>query len=154
MASPDMIEHAIEHDAHAARMDFSDERAQFCACAVVRTDIEIIGGVVFVIGVREMNRIQIKHIGVNRLQVIELASHAGKIAAPEINLVAPHACFVHEVTLLGRFIPLAHTPRFGVVRAFRCKVRARREAIDEDLIDHRTRAPIGFASSNAVGVIN
>ena len=149
VAAPHMVEDAVEHDLEPARVRVADEQPQVGARAVLGAHLEVVGRVVLVVRVREMHRIEIQHIRADLVDVAELAAHAREVAAPEVDLVAPHARALDEAPLLGRLVPRAQRPRRRVEAALRVEVGARREAVDEHLVDDGARAPVCLARLDA-----
>ena len=141
----DMVEHAVEHDLEAACVRVADQHAQVGARAVFGADLEVIRGVVLVVGVRAVDRVQIEHIRVHRLEVRQAAAHALQVAAPEVDLVAPHARALDEVALRRILVPVPQPLGLGIEMELGVEIVALREAIDEHLVDDRTRAPVGVA---------
>ena len=79
-----VVEHAVENDAHPARVDTIDQPPQIVLRAEGRVDLEIIGRVVLVVRRRAEDRRQIQTRRAERLNIVELLCNARQIAAHEI----------------------------------------------------------------------
>ena len=79
-----VVEHAVEEDAHPARVDTVDQPPQIVLRAEDRVDLEIIGRVVLVVRRCAEDGRQIQTCRAERLDVVELLRNARQIAAHEI----------------------------------------------------------------------
>ena len=118
-----MVEHAVEEDAHPARVDTVDQPPQIVLRAEGRVDLEIIGCVVLVVRRCAEDRRQIETRHAERLDVVELLRNARQITAHEI---LPRRC---------RTPDLRARRGEGEVSVF--------EPLREDLIVHLSAPPRG-----------
>ena len=79
-----VVEHAVEDDAHPARVDTVDQPPQIVLRAEGRIDLEIIGCVVLVVRRCAEDGRQIQTRRAERLDVVELLRNARQIATHEI----------------------------------------------------------------------
>ena len=138
----DVREYAVEHHAHAQRLGLFAQARQRLLVAEHRIDPAIVARVVFVVGARAENRVEVQHAHAELLEVRQLLPHALQIAAEEI--VGKVVAVFGDVEE-GHFIPILVQddilPVLGVherVRAF-----AMAEAIHHDLIHDAIAHPRG-----------
>ena len=79
-----VIEHAVENDLHAAAVQFRRQRGEGRVAAERRIDVQIVVGVVAVIGAGREDRVHVDGVDAERLDVIEFVLHALQIAAVEL----------------------------------------------------------------------
>lgn len=88
------------------------------------------------------DRIEVEHIRAERLEVVNLGPQPRKVAAPEVDLVAPHPLGVNVVANGGELRPFPQRhPRF-VQGPFGVEVVGCNKSVHHDLIDHRAKAPV------------
>ena len=66
-----MIEHAIQHNAHAELIGMLDQIVEILLGAEVRIDLEIILRIIRVIGARIEDRVEVQRIDTERLQIFQ-----------------------------------------------------------------------------------
>jgi hypothetical protein len=112
--------------------------------AVLGRDGLEIKGVVLVVGVGQVNRVEVQHVGTQVLDVVQAGGQALQVAAPKVQLGAVEFGVFQVHTRLGRLGPIAQHLGRGVKRAFGIQVRGRNKPVDDDLVDDGAIAPVAF----------
>ena len=126
-----VAEHAVQHDADAVLLRFPAEHLKFLVGAQQRVHVEVVGGVVAVVGVGLEDGVEVDVVHAHLLQVGQLDADAFQVAA-KVVLVQVAAGLVGLPEGLGVLVGLIEPVREGhglVLNAFA-------EAVREDLIEH------------------
>ena len=126
-----VAEHAVQHDADAVLGGLAAEHLKLLVGAQQRVHVQVVGGVVAVVGVRLKDGVQVQVIHAHLPQVGELDADALQIAA-EVVLVQVAAGLVGLPEGLGVLVGLIQPIRKGhglVLNAFT-------EPVREDLVEH------------------
>ena len=126
-----MAEHAVQHDADAVLLCLGAQRLELFVGAQQRVYVEVVGGVVAVVGVGLKDGIQVEEIHAHLVQVGQLELDALEVAA-EVVLVQVAAHLIGLPEGLGVFVGLIDAVREGhglVLHPFA-------EAVREDLVEH------------------
>ena len=134
--------HAVEHNADAHRLRFLAELAQLLFIAEHRVDLHIVARVVFMVGSRGKDRVEVDHAHAHILQIGQLLADALKVAAEEV---------VREVIAVVRYVQPRHlVPVFMALDLFihvilgvhqRVRALAMEETVHHDLIHHAVVHP-------------
>ena len=76
-----MAEHAVQHDADAVLLRFPAEHLKLLVGAQQRVHVQVVGGVVAVVGVRLKDGVQVQIIHAHLPQVGQLDADAFQVAA-------------------------------------------------------------------------
>ena len=126
-----VAEHAVQHDADAVLGGFAAEHLKLLVGAQQRVHVQVIGGVVAVVGVRLKDGVQVQIVHAHLPQVGELDADAFQIAA-EVVLVQVTAGLVGLPEGLGVLIGLIQPVREG----HGLVLNALTEPVREDLVEH------------------
>jgi hypothetical protein len=102
-----VVEHAIEHHLQAVRMRIVHQRLQVLLRAELRRQLAVVERVVLVVGVGQVDRVEVEHVGAEPVDVAELAARALQVAAPEVDFVRPHLHVGQVGPALGCLAPRA-----------------------------------------------
>ncbi len=149
--APHVVEHAVEHQLHAASVHVGGQRLDVVARAVLGRDLQVVERVVLVVGERQADRVQVQHVGAQPLHMVQPRAGARQVAAPELDLVAPQLV-ARDIAALGRrLVPAPKLFWLGVEVALGGQVGARCEAVDQHLVDHGAHAPVVLAGLEDTG---
>ena len=126
-----MAEHAVQHDADAVLGGFPAEHLKLLVGAQQGVHVQVVGGVVAVVGVCLKDGVQVQVVYTHLLQVGQLDADAFQVAA-KIVLVQMAAGLVWLPERLGVLIGLVQPVREGHGLVF----DALAEAVWEDLVEH------------------
>ena len=149
--SSHVVEHAVQHQLHAATVHCLGQPRRVCTRAEFGRDLFKVERIILVVGVGEVNRIEVQHVGAELLHIIELARHAGQVATPEFDLVAPDFGALDISTGLGQLAPPAQHFGRRVQRLLGLQVGRRREAVHQHLVDDGAIAPVFLARLKYAG---
>ena len=126
-----VAEHTVQHDANAVLGGLAAEHLKLLVGAQQRVYVEIVGGVVAVVGVRLKDGVEVKVVHPHLPQIGQLDADAFQVAA-EIVLVQVAAGLVGLPEGFGVFVGLIQPvrERHGLV------LNALAEPVREDLIEH------------------
>ena len=126
-----MAEHAVQHDADAVLLCLGTQGLELFVGAQQGVYVEVVGGVVAVVGVRLKDGVQVEEIHAHLVQVGQLELDALQVAA-EVVLIQVAAHFIGLPEGFGVFVGLIDAVREGhglVLHPFA-------EAVREDLVEH------------------
>ena len=126
-----MAEHTVQHDADAVLGGLAAEHLKLLVGAQQRVHVQVVGGVVAVVGVRLKDGVQVQIIHAHLPQVGELDADALQIAA-KVVLVQVAAGLVGLPEGLGVLIGLIQPIRKG----HGLVLDALTEPVREDLVEH------------------
>ena len=126
-----MAEHAVQHDADAVPLGLGAEGLEVLVGAQQRVHVQVIGGVVPVVGVGLEDGVQVDEVDPHLVQVGELELDALEVAA-EVVLVQVAAYLVGLPEGLGVLVGLIDAVGEGHGLIFHTLA----EAVGEDLVEH------------------
>ena len=126
-----MAEHAVQHDADAILSSFLAQGLKVLVGAQQRVHVEVVGGVVAVVGVGLEDGVQVEVIHAHLVQVGQLELDALQVTA-EVVLVQVAARLVGLPEGLGVLVGLIQSVREG----HGLVLHTLAEAVREDLVEH------------------
>ncbi len=131
-AAAGVVEDAIQHHVHAARVCGVEQFAQRGIATQQRIDLHVVEGVIAVVGGRGKDRVQVDGVDAQRLKIIEAIHDAEQVAAL-------------KALLLRRCAPRLELETRAVDKA-----RAARKAVGIDLVEDSVFDPVGRLKRHTV----
>ena len=128
-----VVEHAVQHDAHAALCRLAAQRFEVLLVSEQRVDALIVARIIAVVGVRLKDRVEVQRAHMQALKIVELGQHAAQRAAEKV--------VVQDLPVLIRAVDRKIVPVFVQ--------HARRDALTRRL--HRVAVPAEAVGENIIG---
>ena len=128
-----MVEHAVQHDAHAALCRLAAQRFEVLLVSEQRVDALIVARIIAMVGVRLKDRVEVQRAHMQALKIVELGQHAAQRAAEKV--------VVQDLPVLIRAVDRKIVPVFVQ--------HTRRDALALRL--HRVAVPAEAVGENVIG---
>mmetsp|Transcript_102678 Transcript_102678/g.314065 ORF Transcript_102678/g.314065 Transcript_102678/m.314065 type:complete len:214 (+) Transcript_102678:990-1631(+) len=147
-ADAHVVEDAVQNQVHASRVDRLLQRVEVFHRAVRLVDLEIIGCVVLVHGIRLEDRLQVQDIA-HGLDVVELREDPLQIPTVKRKLVGVVLCLLVLHAQSHRLGPLMNRLRRLVdLLELRQRLVGRREPVNVYLVDQAAHVPVGVSGGH------
>ena len=128
-----VVEHAVQHDAHAALCRLAAQRFEVLLVSEQRVDALIVARIIAMVGVRLKDRVEVQRAHMQALKIVELGQHAAQRAAEKV--------VVQDLPVLIRAVDRKIVPVFVQ--------HTRRDALALRL--HRVAVPAEAVGENVIG---